>query len=171
MATKAYSERRYNGSAAYDLYDGSAARERVREDPLPRERVRARARQKELAPDFSVAVCIIAAFCALFVMLFSYVRTYETNTKLSKLEQEYGELREENNQLRSQYDSMLDLRTIEQEATERLGMTKPAAGQTVYVNLSGTDRGEVLQANRSALEETALMFREAFAALGAYLSE
>ena len=171
MAARTRTNGIYNGAAAYDLY-GNAARRQDREPSLPEERIVARqARRKEPVLDLPAALCIVAAFCALFVMLFSYVRTYEANTRYSKLEKQLAELQEERDQLLSQYDSMLDLRAIEQDATERLGMTKPFGGQTVYVNLSGTDRGEVLDAKHNALEDAALMFREAFAALGAYLSE
>ena len=105
------------------------------------------------------------------LMLFANVRVYESNTKCSELERKLTALQEERDLLKSRYESMLDLRAIEQDATERLGMTKPFGGQTVYVNLSGTDRGEVLDARSSALEDAAQMFREAFAALGAYLSD
>ena len=172
MATRSYSNGIYNGAAAYDLYGNTAVRQHKPENPLPRARAEARrAHQKESAPDISAVLCIVAAFCALFVMLFSYVRTYETNARYSKLQKELAELQEERNQLLSRYDSMLDLRAIELDATERLGMTKPFGGQTVYVNLSGTDRGEVLDAKNSVLEDATMMFREAFAALGAYLSE
>ena len=172
MAARTYATGIYNGAAAYDLYGNAAVRQRVRENPLPREREDARkARQKEPVLDLSTVLCIVAAFFALFLMLFSYVHTYETNARCSKLEKELAELQEQRNQLLSQYDSMLDLRAIEQDATERLGMTKPFGGQTVYVNLSGTDRGEVLDAKSSALEDATGMFREAFAALGAYQSD
>ena len=168
MASKGYSNVGYNGAAAYDLYNSSAVR---RHDPLPRDRQRAQARQQAPALDLTTVLCIVLAFAAILLMLFSYVRVYEANTKCSELEKKLTELQEQRDLLKSRYDSMLDLRAIELDATERLGMTKPVGGQTVYVNLSGTDRGEVLDAKSSALEDAAQMFREAFAALGAYLSE
>lgn len=172
MAARHYSTGFSNGAAAYDLYGNTAVRQRRQEDPLPRERAAARrARQKGPVLDLTASLCIFAAFFALFIILFSYVRTYEANTRCSDLEKELTALQDERNQLLSQYDSMLDLHAIEQDASERLGMTKPFGGQTVYVNLSGTDRGEVLDAKNNALEDAAMMFREAFAALGAYLSE
>ncbi len=172
MAANYYSNGISNGAAAYDLYGDDAAIQRKQEEPLPVKRAAARrARRKEPVLDLTAVLCIVAAFCALFVMLFSYVRTYEANTRYSLLEKELAELQEERGQLLSRYDSMLDLRAIEQDAIERLGMTKPFGGQTVYVNLSGSDRGEVLDPKNNALEDAAMMFREAFAALGAYLSD
>lgn len=168
MASKGYLNDVYNGAAAYDLYGSSAYK---RPDPLPQERPRTRARQQAPALDLTAVLCIVMAFGAILLMLFSYVRVYEANTRCSDLEKKLSELQEQRDQLSSRYDSMLDLRAIEVDAIERLGMTKPFGEQTVYVNLSGTDRGEVLDATGSALEDAAQIFREAFSALGAYLSE
>lgn len=171
MAASSYYTGIYNGAAAYDLYGNTAVRQRSEKESLPQERTSARARHKEPALSLSAVFCIVAAFCSLFVILFSYVRTYEANTRYSELMQDLSALQEERDQLLNRYDSMLDLQAIEAVATEQLGMTKPFGGQTVYVNLSGTDRGEVIDAKVSPIEETVEMFREAFAELGAYLSK
>lgn len=147
------------GSVAYDVYkvrfDGSTA---VKPIPaaLPEEKV---APQKQRAPKAKLTIAPFAAVglaIAVFLLamvVYSYVQLYETTNRTGELRQELAEAEVDMSKLRSAYESKINLDDIELRARE-LGMSQPTTKQTVYLNVAGTDRAEVLQVdNRSFLEK------------------
>ena len=141
----------YGSSAAYDLYryheydyNGSAAPE-IQHPGLPDERSvpqrTRRVKAKTAIAPFAVVGLMVAA-CMLILVVFGYVQLYEATEKVSQLKWELSELHEEQAVLESLYEGSIDLTEIEARAAE-LGLTTPTREQTVYVNLSGTDRAEI----------------------------
>ena len=145
--------------------------------PLPRElpqdlpQAEPRRRVKPQNHFLTVVSCFAAA-CVLLLVVFSHLRLYEASCQVTSLQNQLSDLRDEQIKLRSAYDKAVDLVAIEQMATTTLGMNRPAAGQTVYLNLSGNDRAEVLRPTRSGLfTELADFVCGAFQNLGAYLAQ
>lgn len=138
---------RTNGAAAYDVRAYGNAAPEIQRPRLPQERQqpvrRVRVKAKLAISPFGV-FGIMAAACMLVLVIFGYVQLYEATTQVSDLNAQLAALNEENQTLRTTYESKIDLSAIEKRATE-LGMIQASAGQTVYLNLSGTDRAEVLQ--------------------------
>lgn len=143
----------YGSSAAYDLYrynahdySGSAAPE-IQHPGLPDERVVPqrvrRVKAKTAVAPFAVVGLLVAA-CMLILVIFGYVQLYEATEYVSRLESELSSLQEDQAVLESLYEGSIDLPEIEARAAE-LGLMTPSREQTVYVNLSGSDRAEIYQ--------------------------
>ena len=165
----------YNGSAAYDLnrYYGGTAAPKVRPQGLPDEhyvperhrRVKAKA---AIAP-FAVVGLLVAA-CMLVLVVFGYVQLYEATERVSSLQYELSSLQEDQAVLESLYEGSIDMNEVEQLAAE-YGLTIPTREQTVYVNLSGSDRAELYQPERMNLVERILnAFQSSAGGLVEYLS-
>ena len=138
---------RSNGGAAVDLYstryDGSAVRApqtlpKQQAKPKPKKHRKAKV---EIAP-FAVVGALVVLFM-LVMVLQAQVRLFEVKTTESRLRSQLTELDGELEQLRSDYEGKVNLRSIETEA-KALGMRKPTASQTVYLSIDGADSAEVL---------------------------
>lgn len=132
-----------NGSAAYDIYSGA-----VRPLELPEERVEpARKRKVKVKAKTAIApfalVGVIVAVCLLTMVVYGYVQLYEASSQVGELSDQLTELQIENGKLRSNYESAIDLTLIELQA-KQLGMKMPSSNQEVYLNISSSDRGEVI---------------------------
>lgn len=138
---------RTNGAAAYDVRAYGNTAPEIQHPKLPQERRqparRVRVKAKLAVSPFGI-LGIMAAACMLVLVIFGYVQLYEATTEVSDLSAQLATLNAENQTLRSEYESKIDLSAIEKRASE-LGMIQAGAGQTVYLNLSGSDRAEVLQ--------------------------
>ena len=164
-----------NGAAAYDVYtwNQSTAPQRrpepqhlPEERPVPRKRQRVKARTA-LAPFTLFGMLAVA--CMLVLVVFGYVRLFETTSEVSKLETRLSELQSEQTLLRSKYEARIDLDAIEASAAE-LGLSKPTQEQIVYVDLSGTDRAEIYQEEKtSAVGEIIAAVEQSVSDLIAYL--
>ena len=141
-----------DGTAAYDLrlQREMAEREtvRVEQPPLPEERPqppkKVRVKAKTLVSPFAVLGMLTAGFFVILV-IFSYVQLYEATLEAVEL----------NNQiLRSQYEGKIDLAAIEERAIHELGMVQPTASQNVYLNLSGSDRAEIVEVEKTGFFAT-----------------
>jgi len=146
----------YNGSAAYDLKQNTAAvvsgtftgteAPQIKPQGLPEERqqpqVKKRAKAGIAVAPFSV-VGLVAVVCMLILVVFGYVQLYEATETVGRMERSRQELLEEQRILQSLYEGAIDLDYVEERAAE-LGMAQPTNKQTVYVSLSGHDRAEIL---------------------------
>lgn len=134
-----------NGAAAYNLYS-SAARPLQLPRELPEERVervrKQRVKAKRAIAPFAV-IGVLVAICLLTMVIYGYVQLYEASSQVGELNDQLTELRIENGKLRSNYESAIDLTLIELQA-KQLGMKMPSSNQEVYLNISNTDRGEVI---------------------------
>ena len=147
------------GSVAYDVYkvrfDGSTAAKPL-PAALPEEKAapkkqRAPKAKLTLAPFAAVGLAVVVFLLAM--VIYSYVQLYETTNRAGELRDELSAAEADMNKLRSAYESKINLDEIEARAKE-LGMSQPTVKQTVYLNVAGADRAEVLQVdNRSFLEK------------------
>ena len=160
----------FNGAAAYQVQTvGSAVRQPQRRT-LPQERPQRRAVEQPRALSMPMTVlCILGAVCVMVILIFAHMRLYAITSENSAMRTELTELEAQRAKLQGQYNGMINYREIETEATTRLGMAKPNGSQTVYVNLAGSDRGEVL-GGEDVFGWTAELFSDAFSNLSAYLS-
>ncbi len=142
-----------NGAAAYNLY--ALPVQQPEEVTLPEEQLqpvrRRRIRVRANTGISLLAVMGVAAVALLLTLvIFGYVRLYESSTDVAALEKEVQTLMDQNAVLNASYESRIDLNAIELAATSQLGMHLPTAGQTVYLNLSGkTDSAEIFPVERS----------------------
>ncbi len=104
-------------------------------------KVRVRVRKKKKTAAGRVVLPIAAVLLA-FGLLFSNSQIMEKNAKVEELE---GRLQSVNAQVvagQFEIERNMDLKKIEEEATQRLGMQRPTKAQTVYVNMGNCDYAE-----------------------------
>ncbi len=154
----------------YGSYEQGSAVRQPRHQTLPADRPQRRTAPRASAVSIPLTVLgILAAMCILLILVFAHNRLYAVTSEISAGQARLEELQKERDKLAGQYNGMIDYRLIETEATERLGMTKPNGSQTVYVNLAGADRGEVLR-GESMLGSLSGLMKEGFSNLSVYLS-
>ena len=173
---------RDNGAAAYDVYawNDQAARqyedgrayERSRQYELPEEQVREqpyrRVKAKTAIAPFTLAGLITVA-CLMVLVIFGYVQLFEATSEVSKLENQLSALQSQQTQLQSRYEARIDLDAIETAAGD-LGLTKPSQEQIVYLDLSGADRAEIYQEEKtSVFSEIVSAMEQSVSGLIAYL--
>lgn len=81
-----------------------------------------------------VTISLAAGF-----MVSRFVAVNETRAEVAQLEKQLAEEEAITSQKAFDLDHKIDLATIEEEATTRLGMKRPEKYQTVYVNVSRDD--------------------------------
>ena len=135
----------YDGSAVRVVEGGAAPR------PEPRPRKSARRRQEvltrtqvEVRPAGKVAPFAVTGFLAVAVMavliLMSYVQLTAISEEMVRLDDRMTELRSEEATLRARYELAYDLGAIETAVTADGSMSRPQAGQMVYVSLAEPDQ-------------------------------
>lgn len=85
-----------------------------------------------------ICAIIIMALSAGF-MISTFVTVHETRDSVAALEDELAEMEAITSQKAFDLDHSVDLATIEEEATSRLGMQRPEKYQTIYVNVDMED--------------------------------
>lgn len=105
-----------------------------------------------------ICAIVIAALAAGF-MISTFVAVNETKSEVASLESELSEMEAITSQKAFDLDHSIDLSTVEQEATSRLGMQRPEKYQTVYVNVS---RDDVTEKTASEVENAGNKFGEWF---------
>lgn len=158
---------RTNGAAAYDVnytdyqYGTAAPARKPAQKPRKKPAHRKQAKARMTIAPMAVAGVMLAGIMLLLVVC-GYVQLYEATAQVSLLEDEIVILQEKNERLQSAYDEAIDLTAVEAAATE-LGMHIPNSHQTVYLNLSGRDKAEIL-----TVEETGIVgsFFEAISSAG-----
>lgn len=106
-----------------------SSKPKTRKQPTPH--------QKMVVAPFALAG-IVVALMMLVLVLFGYAQVYESASVLGDMEDRVESLQEENDRLRNQYDSSIDLESIETRARE-LGMQQPTARQTITVSVPAED--------------------------------
>ena len=151
-----YEEYRSNGSAAYDIRTNTA-QPAQRPDRLPEAPQRVNPARKvktklAIAPFTVLGTAVVVVM--LFLVVFSYVRLYEVQSRVSDLKTQKTELTTQEQRLRSHYENSLDLPAIETRAKE-LGMRQPLASQIVYVEVAAGDTVEIAAApqERNLIEQ------------------
>lgn len=165
-----------NGAAAYDVYawNQSTAPQRAARAAAPAGGASASSKaaacqaQHCASPPFTV-VGMLAVACLLVLVVFGYVQLFEATSEVSKLENQLSALQSQQTQLQSRYEARIDLDAIETAAGD-LGLTKPSQEQIVYLDLSGADRAEIYQEEKtSVFSEIVSAMEQSVSGLIAYL--
>ena len=160
-----------NGAAAYDVYawnQSTAPQRRPEPQHLPEERPLPQKRQRSSFAPFTV-VGMLAVACLLVLVVFGYVQLFEATSEVSKLENQLSALQSQQTQLQSRYEARIDLDAIETAAGD-LGLTKPSQEQIAYLDLSGADRAEIYQEEKtSVFAEIVSAMEQSVSGLIAYL--
>lgn len=136
-------EYRFHGSAAVEpAYQPEPEirpepKRRPQHRPQPRPRKKPASRQKMVVAPFAL-VGIGLSLIMLVLVLFGYAQVYESSSHLGDMEDRVATLREENSKLRNQYDSSIDLESIEERAGE-LGMRQPTTRQIITLSVPAED--------------------------------
>lgn len=138
-------EYRTDGSAAFDIYAGNAARPLPKPKRLPDvpSRNQAAAVPKlrfRLSPLTLLGTLVCLGM--LFLVVFCYVRIYETRSEIGELQESKAMLEAEQETLKTQYEAAIDLEQIERRA-RALGMHEPHDGQIVRIQTEAADVSEV----------------------------
>lgn len=129
-------------------YDGSAVRIAQEEELQPRPQVRPRNREiarpkVAVRPAGKVSLFAVAGFGAVAVMavliLMSYIQLNTISSQVVSLNSDMTALRSEEATLRARYELAYDLGAIEKAVTSDGSMSRPQAGQMVYVDLTEPD--------------------------------
>lgn len=94
---------------------------------------------------------IIAMALSAGFMISTFVSVHETKNTVASLESKLSEMEAVTSQKAFDLDHSIDLATIEEEATSRLGMQRPEKYQTVYVNVN---RDDVTEKTADEVEST-----------------
>lgn len=147
-------EYRIQGSAAVEpaFYP-----QRRTESPAPRRKPQSAPRHKRHPQPKTHARMAVAPFAVvgvgvallmLVLVLVGYAKVYESAEALGQVERQVENLQEENQKLRNQYDSSIDLEDIELRARE-LGMQQPSAKQTIALQVPAEDTAVVARKDAS----------------------
>ncbi len=162
-----------DGSVAYNLYTNGSTAPEIQHPGLPEERQLPRKRQRVKAKTAVAPVAVLGMMvvaCMLILVVFGYVQLYEATEHVSDLNSELTALQKEQVVLESLYEGSIDLDYIEERATE-LGLGVPTREQTVYLNLSGSDRAEIYAVEKTNLIQRILQaIRNSASGLVEYLS-
>jgi ferritin-like protein len=105
----------------------------------------------------------------LVLVIFGYVQLFEATTRVGELQSQLNELTAQQTLLESKYESKIDLKVVQQRA-EELGMSAPRDDQVIYVSLSGSDRAEIYEEEKTnILGEIIGAVEESISDLIAYL--
>lgn len=130
-------------------YDGSAARVLEREEVLqPKPKVRPRQKtvsrpQVQVRSAGKVSPFAVLGFAAVTVLaaliIAGYVQLSTISAQAAELNSELSQLKSEEATLRARYELAYDLGAIESAVTSDGSMSRPQAGQMVYVDLTEPD--------------------------------
>lgn len=149
---------RTNGAAAYDVnytqyeYGNTAPTRQPSKKPAQKAKPHKRTKAKLTIAPLAVVGMLLSCLMLLLVVC-GYIQLYEATAEVGNLQDEITQLQEKNERLQSTYDEKVDLNTVESAAAE-LGMHKPNSKQSVYLNLSGQDKAEILTAEKANIVET-----------------
>lgn len=104
-------------------------------------------RQKMVVAPFGV-VGVLMAMTMLVLVIFGYAQVYQSASVVGDLEYELSSLNEENSKLSSEYNSSIDLKSIEARAKE-LGMQQPSERQIIALQVFAEDTVVVAQKSSS----------------------
>lgn len=111
------------------------------ENEIKAKRQKIRAEQKKkLAHNRVLVVCyVMMIILSAIFMIAKNVAEYESELEIKSLQSQLAELESYTSQKIFELEENIDLTTVEQEATNRLGMQRPTKDQTVYVNIKQDD--------------------------------
>lgn len=137
----------YHDNLAYQYeyapaYDPLAPSPRRRATARPKPQTKSAAKPKAAAKPrlrfTTVLMALVIAVGAFFILYRAVTITAMTN-EITKKEKQLSDLQAANQQTSLEIDRSLDLKKIEETATQRLGMRRPEKFQMVYVDLEKVD--------------------------------
>lgn len=135
---------RVSGSSAYDYR--RLERPSVR---LPEEKTQVAAkpvrRRATVSPVIVLGIAVLAFMAVLIV--FCYVRIYETDLAIASLRTQLTELEDSHARLEGIYESQKDMLALNERA-EELGMHRITQAEIVYLDLCGADHADITPAER-----------------------
>lgn len=137
-------EYRVSGSTAYAPLPVKRP-SRLPEEPKKKAQI-AKKSKAGVAPFTVVGTAV--ALVMLFCVLFSYARLFETQSERAEMQSKRDELLLQQEHLRAQYESSIDLQAIEKRA-EELGMHLPRADQIKEVQIVLPETEETAPAQES----------------------
>ena len=98
------------------------------------------AKQQEIRKNRTLIVCyVMMLLLAAVFMICKNISEYEGEIEIKKLEKEKAEIMSYISQKTFELEENVDLNTVEEIASSRLGMQRPTKNQTVYVNIKRED--------------------------------
>lgn len=101
----------------------------------PQSKTKAKAKPRRAGAFFMAAILVIGAFLVLYRAASITMLTNEVGKK----QKELADLQAANQQTQLELDRSLDLKKVEEVATQKLGMRRPEKYQTVYVDINNAD--------------------------------
>lgn len=95
--------------------------------------------KNELKAKVKIAIYMAVGFAILFTISYRNSQITESFNQKEKLKEELAAVQKENEQLKVNIESSLNLNNVEQQAKEKLGMQKLDNSQKIYVSLSKKD--------------------------------
>ena len=141
-------------------YDWDGGREERIEEEVKLKRTKLRAEHKrELAKTRVAVVCyVLMIILSAVFMIGKNVTDYEGKLLINQKEKELSELQSYTSQKLFELEKNIDLVSVEEAATSRLGMQRPDKKQMVYVNIKQDD---VCDLSANKVEGMAARAREA----------
>lgn len=157
---------RTNGSAAYNIFTTQESTARPLEHPkrLPDAPARKKPKEKlKLAVSPFTVLGGAVAIIMLLLVVFSYVRMYEEQSKISAMQEARAALTQEQERLTATYEQSLDLRQVEQRARQ-LGMREALPSQIREIEIAAGDTTQIFDApeERNIFEQVFDAFRSVF---------
>lgn len=90
-----------------------------------------------------VMMIVVMTSLVAYFMVAKYVAVDDTQNKIESLEKQISEVQAQTSQKTFELEQSVDLATIEEHATTRLGMHRPEKYQTIYVNVRKDDKTEI----------------------------
>jgi len=129
------------GNLAYDY--NTKINDEIELQELQRKRVRTKEKRESALKHIKAIFCTVLIAAAAFVMISRYVELEESQKAIAELEDALAVAEATTCQKTFELESMVDLNTVEEIATTRLGMQRPEKYQVVYVNINKADITEV----------------------------
>ncbi|MCX7715613.1 MAG: cell division protein FtsL [Clostridia bacterium] len=127
------------GSVAYQL-EQEEKRQRIEKT---KKREKAAIRKAQKVKNIKIMFCTVLIALAAFLMVSRYVEVYETEKQIAKLQKQLAEAEALTCQKMFELEQSVDLKTVEDIATTKLGMQRPEKYQIVYINVKKEDSTEV----------------------------
>lgn len=122
------------GNVAYDLDEYTAVRENKKKENRPRERHIAEHRENRIQT-MRVLMAVFILFAGCIVFMGMHVMVVNADVGIRKQQDKLAELKAQTANLEAELAEQVDLDYIKQQATERLGMTKPQPYQIEYIDV------------------------------------
>lgn len=103
-----------------------------------------RAKQTQKVLKRRVAFLLVAAFVVAFGLACRFAVLTDVNAEVNALEKELTLIQGQNKQAELKIEQSYDLKTVEEIALTKLGMSRPSKAQITYISMNSADYAEVI---------------------------